>query len=119
MFKIVNAVDFVDLRTLYIRAKALEAIVKKFKLCPGEALLFTNNSLTRFRVVSNVNGVAHLFIPGTDEPGEYHRYREVAKTYLTMTSDEAARSALGELVNVSSLRLERLKARNVKTGESA
>lgn len=117
MFKIVNAVDFVDLRTLYVRAVALEAIAEKAKLRPGEALLFTNTHLTRFRIVANVNGIVHLFIPGTDEPREYYRYQAVAKAYLKMAFNAKAQSALGELVNVSSRRLKRLAARI--SGENA
>ena len=106
MFNIVNAVDFVDLRTLYVQATALEGIAKKHKLKPGQAVMFTNSSLTRFRLVANIRGVIHLVIPGTDEPREYHRYHEVAKLYFGVTRADA-RSPIEEILEVSERRAGR------------
>lgn len=110
MFKIVNAVDFVDLRTLYVRAASLEGIAKKHKLRHGEALLFTNANLTRFRLVANVHGIAHLFIPGTDAPKEYVRYHTTARLYLQLTQKNRQR-ALREVFSVAQTRLDRLAER--------
>jgi hypothetical protein len=103
-FMIKEAVNYVDLRTLRIRANILDAIAKRHKLKPGEAVVFTNLVASRFRVVVNIDGVIHLAIPGIDEVAEYKAYYKAARCYVKHCITDAARLSFEELVGIATRR---------------
>ena len=52
-----------DLRRVCQNELFLRATARAHRLQPGEAVLFSNTALNRFRLVANINGLPVLIIP--------------------------------------------------------
>lgn len=111
MIRIVNIVDYIDLRLLTTTAANLENIAKKFNLRNGEAAAFVNFNRTRFRLVVKLANIVHLAIPGRDWCLSNDEFIRVAGEYRKIVTTKEAVKRLDSLQIFNRERTTRREAR--------
>ncbi len=78
--RIVRSFDCVDLRKITSQSYFLQDQIKQFHMQHLDAVLYSNQLLTRFRLILNLHGTGFLCIPEIDEVSKHSLYLRVSET---------------------------------------
>lgn len=77
--RIVRSFDCVDLRKITSQSIFLQEQIKQYHLQHLDCVLYTNQLLTRFRLVLNLFGTGLLCIPEIDEVSKHSLYLRISE----------------------------------------
>jgi hypothetical protein len=77
--RIVQSFDCIDLRTITSQSAFLQETIKKYHMQHLDAVLYTNQLITRFRLVMAIDGVGFLCIPEIDEMSKHSLYLKISE----------------------------------------
>jgi hypothetical protein len=106
-----SEVDYVDLRRISPRIGYLNRMMKKYELKHLECVVFTNNTLSRFRMIINIHGYPYFSIPGIDEEGKYSHYLIISEWLARLAGLTSTRVELQSIAAKTRKRIERQKKR--------
>jgi hypothetical protein len=78
--RIVRSFDCVDLRKITSQSYFLQDQIKQFHMQHLDAVLYTNQLLTRFRLILNLHSTGFLCIPEIDEMSHHSLYLKISET---------------------------------------
>lgn len=78
--RIVRSFDCVDLRKITSQSYFLQEQLKQYHMQHLDAILYSNQLLTRFRLILNLHGTGFLCMPEIDEVSKHSLYLRVSET---------------------------------------
>lgn len=110
--RIVRSFDCVDLRKITSQSIFLQDQLKQFHLQHLDCILYTNQLLTRFRLVLNLFGTGFLCIPEIDEVSKHSLYLRISEVLTKLSGVSHV------VVNIKDIK-EKIHERVVKQEERA
>lgn len=114
--RIVSVKTHFDLRTLKSTNDFLWVVVKQHKLRSGEAVVFANKDLTRYRMVLRIGSVATLCTPHIDTGRGREVFRAVTKKFATVCANSESAQVFQDLKDLVDVRIENQKKWRAKHG---
>lgn len=108
--RIVRSFDCVDLRKITSQSYFLQEQIKQFHMQHLDAVLYSNQLLTRFRLILNLHGTGFLCMPEIDEVSKHSLYLRVSETLSKLSGVSHV------VVNISDIK-SKIKERVVRQEE--
>jgi hypothetical protein len=77
--RIVRSFDCMDLRKITSQSHFLQEEIKKYHMQHLDCVLYTNEPLTRFRLILNIHSTGFLCIPEIDEISKHSLYLRISE----------------------------------------
>lgn len=98
-----------DLRTISARRKFLRKVARGYKLKNRQSVCYVNKAMSRFRLVTNLEGAVFLIMPEIDEGAKLSVFLEISRTLTRLSRGRPIQSKFGDLHENTKIRIARRK----------
>lgn len=95
--RITRCFDCYDLRKITSGTEFLREEMKKYHLQHMDAILYTNQTLTRFRLILNIHNTGFLCSPEIDEQSKCSLYLRISETLSKLSGVSHVRVAVTKM----------------------